>query len=192
MDLDINAIISRVTRVFMFDRTVFQEVEDDQAATQQAWVVVIVAAVASGIGAALGSLIGGGGFGGLILGLIVTPVLSVAGYFLWAFVTSWVGVNLFQAQTDFPEMQRVIGFAYAPNVLGIVSFIPCIGWLISLAGSLYALVLSVLAVKEGLDVEWPQAIITCVIGWVVNFVLVSVIGGIVLAGAIGASVLTSG
>ena len=191
MDLDINAIISRVTRVFMFDRTVFQEVEADQAATQQAWVVVIVAAVASGIGSALGSLIGGGGFGGLILGLIVTPVLTVAGYFLWAFVTSWVGVNLFQAQTDFPEMQRVIGFAYAPNVLGIVSFIPCIGWLISLAGSLYALVLSVLAVKEGLDVEWPQAIITCVIGWVVNFVLVSVIGGIVLAGAIGASVLTS-
>jgi uncharacterized membrane protein len=191
MNLDINAIISRVTRVFMFDRTVFQEVEDDQAATQQAWVVVIVAAVASGIGSALGSLIGGGGFGGLLLGLIVTPVLSVAGYFLWAFVTSWVGVNLFQAQTDFPEMQRVIGFAYAPNVLGIVSFIPCIGWLISLAGSLYALVLSVLAVKEGLDVEWPQAIITCVIGWVVNFVLVSVIGGIVLAGAIGASVLTS-
>jgi len=191
MDLDINAIISRVTRVFMFDRTVFQEVEADQAATQQAWVVVIVAAVASAIGAALGSLIGGGGFGGLLLGLIVTPVLTVAGYFLWAFVTSWVGVNLFQAQTDFPEMQRVIGFAYAPNVLGIVSFIPCIGWLISLAGSLYALVLSVLAVKEGLDVEWPQAIITCVIGWVVNFVLVSVIGGIVLAGAIGASVLTS-
>jgi len=191
MDLDINAIISRVTRVFMFDRTVFQEVEDDQAATQQAWVVVIVAAVASAIGAALGSLIGGGGFGGLILGLIVTPILSVAGYFLWAFVTSWVGVNLFQAQTDFSEMQRVIGFAYAPNVLGIVSFIPCIGWLISLAGSLYALVLSVVAVKEGLDVEWPEAIITCVIGWVVNFVLVSVVGGIALAGAIGASVLTS-
>ncbi|UCC62571.1 MAG: hypothetical protein JSV36_17705, partial [Anaerolineae bacterium] len=27
MNLDINAIISRVTRVFMFDRTVFQEVE---------------------------------------------------------------------------------------------------------------------------------------------------------------------
>ncbi|UCC63724.1 MAG: YIP1 family protein, partial [Anaerolineae bacterium] len=152
---------------------------------------VIVAAVASAIGSALGSLIGGGGFGGLILGLIVTPILSVAGYFLWAFVTSWVGVNLFQAQTDFPEMQRVIGFAYAPNVLGIVSFIPCIGWLISLAGSLYALALSVLAVKEGLDVEWPEAIITCVAGWVVNFVLVSVIGGIVLAGAIGVSVLTS-
>ena len=96
-----------------------------------------------------------------------------------------------QAQTDFNEMQRVIGFAYAPNVLGIVSFIPCIGWLISLAASLYALALSVMAVKEGLDVEWPQAIITCVIGWVVNFILVSVVGGMIIGAAIGVSVLSS-
>jgi hypothetical protein len=186
--MDFDAIISRVMRVFRFDLTVFQEVEEDQTATQQAWVVVVIAAVASGIGSAIGSLIAGGGFGGLILGLILTPILSLAGYFLWAFVTSWVGVNMFQAETDFGEMQRVIGFAYAPNVLGLLSFIPCIGWLISLAGSLYALALSVLAVKEGLDTEWPQAIITCIIGWVVNFILVSIVGGMILTAIIGVSV----
>jgi hypothetical protein len=191
MDLDYNAIMSRVIRVFSFDLSVFQEVEEDQAATQQAWVVVVIAAVASGIGSAIGSLIGGGGFGGLLLGLILMPILSVIGYFLWAFVTYWVGVNLFQGQTDFNEMQRVIGFAYAPNIVGIVGFIPCVGWLISLAGSLYALVLTVMAVKEGLDVEWPQALVTCAIGWIANFVLVSVVGGVILGGAIGASVLTS-
>jgi hypothetical protein len=191
MDLDYNAIMSRVIRVFSFDLSVFQEVEEDQVATQQAWVVVVIAAVASGIGSAIGSLIGGGGFGGLLLGLILMPILSVIGYFLWAFVTYWVGVNLFQGQTDFNEMQRVIGFAYAPNIVGIVGFIPCVGWLISLAGSLYALVLTVMAVKEGLDVEWPQALVTCAIGWIANFVLVSVVGGVILGGAIGASVLTS-
>lgn len=189
--MDFNAIVSRVMRVFTFDLTVFQEVEKDLTATQQAWAVVAVAAVASGIGSAIGSLIGGGGFGGLIAGFILLPILTVIGYFLWAFVTYWAGVNLFQAQTDFTEMQRVIGFAYAPNVLGLLSFIPCLGWLISLAASLYALVLSVLAVKEGLDVEWPQAIVTCIIGWIVNFILVSVIGGMVLGAAIGVSVLTS-
>ncbi len=32
MNLDFNAIISRVMRVFTFDLTVFQEVEEDQAA----------------------------------------------------------------------------------------------------------------------------------------------------------------
>lgn len=189
--MDFNAIISRVTRVFTFDLTVFQEVEEDQTATQQAWVVVVIAAVASGIGSAIGSLIGGGGFGGVLIGLIVMPILAVAGYFLWAFVTYWVGVNLFQGETDFAEMQRVIGFAYAPNVAGLISFIPCVGPLISIAGSLYALVLSVMAVKEGLDVDMGKAIVTCIIGWIVNFILVSIVGGVVLGAAIGAAVLTS-
>ena len=191
MNLDFNAIMSRVMRVFRYDLTVFQEVEEDQAATQQAWVVVFLAAVASGIGSALGSLISGGGFGGLLLGLIVTPILTIIGYFLWAFVTYWVGVNMFQGETDFEEMQRVIGFAYAPNVLGLLGFIPCVGFLISLAASLYALVLSVMAVKEGLDVDMGKAIVTCLIGWAVNFILVSVVGGLALGAAIGVSVLTA-
>ena len=192
MDIDFNAIISRVMRVFTFDLTVFQEVEEDQTATQQAWAVVVIAALASGIGSAISSLIGGGGFGGLLFGIILMPILAVIGYFLWAFVTYWVGVNLFQGETDFSEMQRVIGFAYAPNAVGIVGFIPCVGWLISLAGSLYALVLTVMAVKEGLDVDMGKAIVTCVIGWIVNFILVTVVGGMVVGAAFGVAAITSG
>jgi hypothetical protein len=190
--MDINAIISRVMRVFTFDLTVFQEVENDQTATQQAWVVVAVAAVASGIGSALGGLIEGGGFVGFILGLIVGPILAVLGYFLWAFITYWVGVNMFQGQADFNEMQRVIGFAYAPNVAGILHFIPCVGWIISLAGSLYALVLSVMAVKEGLDVDMGKAIVTCIIGWFVSFVLMFIPGLIIGLVAGGAAAIVSG
>jgi len=189
MELDFSAIMSRVMRVFTFDLSVFQEVEEDQAATQQAWAVVVIAAVASGIGSAIGSIITGGGFLGLIIGLILTPILALIGYFLWAFVTYWVGVNLFQAETDFGEMQRVIGFAYAPNMLGLLSFIPCAGWIIALAGGLYALVLSVMAVKEGLDVDMGKAIITCVIGWIVNMILVSVITGLIMGAVVGASVI---
>jgi hypothetical protein len=190
MNLDFNAIISRVIRVFTFDLTVFKEVEDDQTAVQQAWVVVAVAAVASGIGSALGSLINGGGFGGFILGLIVTPILSVIGYFLWSFVTYWVGVNMFEGETDFAEMQRVIGFAYAPNVVGILGFITCVGPIISLAGSLYALVLSVMAVKEGLDVDMGKAIITCAIGWVANLIVGFVLSAVIMAPFVGMAILS--
>jgi hypothetical protein len=189
MDLDFNAIISRVMRVFTFDLTVFQEVEEDQTATQQAWAIVVIAALASGVGSGIGNIISGGGFLGLILGLILTPILALIGYFLWAFVTYWIGVNLFQGETDFEEMQRVIGFAYAPNVLGLLSFIPCVGWIISLAGGLYALVLSVMAVKEGLDVDMGKAIVTCIIGWIVNLILVSGVMALIMGAIIGASVI---
>jgi len=189
VDLDFNAIIGRVTRVFTFDLTVFKEVEDDQTATQQAWAVVVIAALASAIGSAINSLITGGGFVGLLLALVLTPIFALIGYFAWSFLTYWVGVNLFQAQTDFKEMQRVIGFAYAPNALGLLVFIPCVGWLAAFAGGIYALVLTVLAVKEGLDVEWPQAIITCVIGWIASMILIGIptlIMGLVVGGAAAA------
>lgn len=172
--MDFNAIISRVTRVFTFDLTVFQEVEEDQTATQQAWAVVVIVAVASAIGSGIGSLIGGGGFLGLILGLVLTPITMVVGYFLWAFITSWVGTNMFQAQTDFAEMQRVIGFAFAPHILGFLAIIPCLGGFVAFIGGIWALVLAVMAVKEGLDVDWPQAIITCGIGWIASIILVGI------------------
>ena len=169
--MDFNAIISRVIRVFTFDRTVFQEVEEDQTATQQAWIVVIIAAVAAGIGAGIGTLILGGGFGGLLRGLILQPILAVIGYFLWAFVAYWIGVNLFQGETDFNEMQRVIGFAYAPSALGILAIIPCVGWLGALVGGIWAFVLTIIAIKEGLDVDWGPAIITSVVGWIISMIL---------------------
>lgn len=189
MNLDFNAIISRVMRVFTFDLTVFQEVEEDQTATQQAWAVVVIAALASGIGTGINSIITGGGFLGLIVGLILTPIFALIGYFLWAFVTYWVGVNLFQGETDFEEMQRVIGFAYAPNVLGLLNLVPCVGWIISLAGSLYALALSVMAVKEGLDVDMGKAIVTCIVGWIVNLILVSGVMALIMGTIIGAAVI---
>ncbi len=171
MDLDFNAIISRVVRVFTFDLTVFREVEEDQMATQQAWAVVIIAVVASAIGAAIGSLIAGLGIGSLFGNLIVDPIVRIIGYLLWAFITYWVGVNMFQGEADFNEMQRVIGFAYAPNVLGIFSIFSCLGWPIVIIGAIWSLILVVMAVKEGLDVDWGSAIVTCIIGWLAYIIL---------------------
>lgn len=179
MDLDYNAIMSRVIRVFSFDLSVFQEVEEDQAAIQQAWAIVVIAAVASTIGSAINSLLTGRGFTGFLLSLILTPIAFIVGYFLWALITYWVGVNLFQAQTDFDEMQRVIGFAQAPRVLGILAIIPCLGDLAAFLAGIYSLILSVMAIKEGLDVEWPQAVITGAIGWAASAILVAIPGIIV-------------
>ena len=179
MDLDYNAIMNRVIRVFSFDLSVFQEVEEDQAAIQQAWAIVVIAAVASTIGSAIGSLLDGRGFVGFLLSLILTPIAFIVGYFLWALITYLVGVNLFQAQTDFDEMQRVIGFAQAPRVLGILAIIPCLGDLAAFLAGIYSLILSVMAIKEGLDVEWPQAVITGAIGWAASAILVAIPGIIV-------------
>ena len=80
-------------------------------------------------------------------------------------MTYFVGTSLFGGEADLGEMLRVIGFAQAPQVLSIFSFIPCVGWLISLAGWVLSIYTGFLAVQEGLDLDTGKTIATVVIGW---------------------------
>jgi hypothetical protein len=56
-------------------------------------------------------------------------------------------------------MLRVIGFAFAPLAFGVVPYLgfPAAAWM---------LLASVIAVREGLDIPTPKALITMVAGWV--------------------------
>ena len=62
-------------------------------------------------------------------------------------------------------MLRVVGFAYAPMVLGLI---PCVGWIIGLLWTLAALVV---ATRQGLDVDTGKAVIVGVIGFVLVLIL---------------------
>ena len=125
-------MLERILRVFKLDRTVFAEVEHDESATSQAAIVVAIVAALSVIGTIiqmLFSLVRGGkpDIGGMILSVVVTFVITFINWAVWSGVTYLVGTKLFKGEATFGEMLRVIGFAYAPQMLGIV---PCIGGII--------------------------------------------------------------
>ncbi|HIC94561.1 MAG TPA: hypothetical protein EYP09_09985, partial [Anaerolineae bacterium] len=150
INVDFNQLVSRMIRAARLEVDLYEEVEADIEATSQAIAVVVIAALASGIGGALGGLLLRRGMAAFFGGLIISPIIALIGYFIWAFLTYFVGVNLFGGTADYGEMLRTIGFAYTPNVLGIASFIPCVGWLVALAGSIWALVAGVVAVRQAL------------------------------------------
>ena len=54
--MDFNSMIANVRRAMSLDRTFYQEVAYDERYSQEALMVVIVAAVLTGIGAFLGGL----------------------------------------------------------------------------------------------------------------------------------------
>jgi hypothetical protein len=58
----------------------------------------------------------------------------------------------------------VIGFAYAPLILGII---PCLGGLV---GSIWALIAGFVAVRQGLDFDNVKALLTVLIGFAVYFI----------------------
>jgi len=166
-------MLERVIGVFKLDTSVFEEIEHDENATGEAAIVVAIVAVLAALGSGIGASLGRGGFFGAFIGsLILVFVIWV----VWSAVTYIVGTALFGGTADMGEMLRVTGYAFAPQVLGII---PCIGWLIGFIWTLAALFV---AARQGLDLDNTKTAVTVVIGAFVYLlgaaILSLLIGGI--------------
>ena len=150
-------MLDRIMGVFRLDAATFEEIEHDQDATMQAALLVLVISVILGVGSGIGSAIVDEGFFGGFLSSIIS---AFVGWIVWSAITYFVGTSLFGGQADLGEMLRVIGFAYAPQILGIV---PCIGWLI---GAIWTLAAGFVAVRQGLDLDNTNALLTIIIGFI--------------------------
>jgi len=190
--MDFGTMLNRLIRAARLDISLYEEVEADTALTQEAITAVVIIAILSGIGTGLGTLIGGAGVGAFFVSLIVGVIVAVAGFFIWAFLTYFIGVNLFKGTADYGELVRTLGYAYGPNVLGLLAFIPIIGRLLSLAGSIWALVCGVVAVRQALDFDTTKAVLTVIIGWIVVIVITLLIGAITGLGVFGLAALSGG
>ena len=179
-------LVNRIIGVFKLDRQTFAEIEHDQSALTEAAIVVALVAFLGSIGSLISGVIGGSDMGGLLLSIILTFILTFVNWVIWSAITYFIGTNLFQGEADLPEMMRVIGYAYAPQMLGII---PCIG---AIVGALWSLVASYFAIKEGLDLDDGKTIATVLIGWLVTLVIGAVLGMIGVGGAIGIGALTGG
>ena len=102
-----------------------------------------------------------------------------------------MGTKLFEGDADFGEMKRTLGYAHAPRLLGLLSFIPCVGPILALAGFVLSLVAAVIAIREAMDFDTGKAVITAIIGWAVVLVLSIIIGVVLGVGAAGVGGLMS-
>lgn len=180
------SMIDRMIRAAKFDVEFYNEAERDTNLTQEALLVVVLVSLVSGAGSFLGGLISPNvGFGGALLGAVVTVVLGVVNYYIWAYVTFYAGTKLFNGQADPGEMLRTLGYAQTPRLLGLLGFIPCVGPLFSFIGWILSLIAAVIAIREALDFDTTNAILTAIIGWVIITVITIVIGTVLGIGAIG-------
>jgi hypothetical protein len=188
--MDLAKMFNRVTRAAMLDVGLYEEVEADTSLNQEALIVVILVSVLSGIGGFLQGVFKGD-IGAALLALVVGVVLGVVSYYIWAYVTYFVGTNLFGGTADAGELLRVLGYASGPRVLGVLGFIPCVGGLAGIVGAIWALVAGVIAVREALDFDTTKAVLTVIIGWVIVFAISLVVGLVFGVGAVGLGALGS-
>jgi hypothetical protein len=187
--MDFTAMFNRIVRAARLEVAFYNEVEADTSLNQEALMVVILVSVAAGIGSFLQGIVQGS-FGAAIIGLIVSAVMGVVGYYIWAYVTYFVGTNLFHGTADVGELLRTLGYASGPRLLSVLVFIPCVGALLSLAGAIWSLVAGVIAVREALDFDTTKAVITVIIGWVIIVVLTLMVAAVFGIGAAGLGALS--
>ena len=176
------SLISRMIRASRLEVDLYEEVEADTTATWQAFQAVIIASLASSLGFGILSLRIEGGtsfLGGLALGL----GMSIVGWLAWSLLAYWLGTTIFkgpETSATVGELMRTIGFSNSPRVLGFLLFIPILGLVINFIVSIWALVAGVIAVRQALDFSTLRAIGTCVVGWIIYSILLSIVTWIVM------------
>lgn len=174
------SLADRMMRAARLDVSLYEEVEADVGATPQAFWAVIIAALADGLGHALGGAMLGRGGPGVLGGLIVGAAGAVVGWIVWSYVTYWIGTQLFGGRATPGEMLRTIGFAQAPRVLTVVGFVPVLGGLVRLVVFFWLLLAGFIAIRQALDVSTGRAVATALLGWLA-MVIVSALAAALLA-----------
>jgi hypothetical protein len=146
-------LVQKMIRAARLDIELYEEVEKDQEATRQAFLVVLIAGICGGIGT-MGVAEGTG----LIKGLLS----EVIGWLLWSGIIFLTAI-LLNRRLELGELVRCLGFAYSPHALNILGFIPIIGFLIFGVVFLWGLAAFVVAVRQALDCETGMALLIVIL-----------------------------
>jgi hypothetical protein len=165
-----STFVDRIVRTAKLNAAAYEEVEADSSATGQALGVVVLSSLAAAMAT-------GPSIGGLIVGILV----SLAAWYVWAFLTYWIGTRLLpepQTRSSHGELLRVLGFASGPGMIRVVGAIPALRGLAFLVAAVWMLVAGVVGVRQALDYRgvW-RALGVVLIGWLAQWLIV----GIVLA-----------
>jgi hypothetical protein len=167
-------MLERMRGAALLDVPTYEEVEADRTATSQAAGVVALVALAQAIGAS------GQGVAAALVG-IATAVL---GWLIWSGITYLVGDKLLGGTATWGQLLRTLGFAQSPGLLYAFGIVPLLGGFLRFAVGIWILIAGIIAIRQACDFSTGKAIITAVIGWVVIFIPVAILG-VMAAGLTG-------
>jgi hypothetical protein len=164
-----SSFMNRMIRAAKLEVLLYEEVEADITATRQALLVVVLVAVASGIGQASS---GRNAIAQILFGLVT----ALLGWAVWSYVMYFVGTRFMGGTATYGELLRTLGFAESPGVLFILGIIPGIGPIIRTLAGIWVLITSFIAIRQALDIDNGKTVITIVLGIVALIVVYAIIG----------------
>lgn len=163
------SFVERVIGAAKLDGGVYEEVEHDPGATKQAAALVVLGSIATGV-VALGS--------GQIADFAIGIVLGLVAWAAYAWLAYFIGTRLLagpDTSASWSEVARTMGFAQAPRLLLVVSFVPVLGQIVAAVVSIWFLVTTVVALRAALDFGTWRAIATAILSWLPYVIVVSIL-----------------
>ena len=167
------AFVYRVMGSAVLSTATYEEIEGNRNATGQAFLVVLVASLATAVG-----------LGGLEAGHTGTfafvSILALLTWAIWSIVIFHVGGRLLpepQTRVDVGELLRTLGFAATPGVFMIFGVVPGLRMPLFVLTCIWMLASMVVAVRQALDYSTVgRALAVCAIGWLLAIGTALVIG----------------
>jgi hypothetical protein len=182
-------LVSRMWRATKLQPNLYEEVEADKAATNQAAAAVVIVSIATGLGAGLGTITSGGTFTA-VWNLFVGAAASLVAWLVLALFVYLVGVSILKGEetkSDWGEVLRTMGFANSPRFFKIFAFLPVVGAAIYLIAAIWSLIATIIAIRAALDFSTLRAILTAIIGVILYNLLIwaitHLVGGVPLLGS---------
>jgi hypothetical protein len=168
-----NTFLQRLIGALALDATIYEEVEADRGATGQAFVVVLLSAIAAGIGSR--------GIGGTTWpGILFIATVSLIAWVAWALVIFEIGGRLMpepDTSVDVGQLMRTIGFAAAPGLLRVLGVMSAATVPVFAVTAVWMLIAMIVAVRQALDYHsTARAIAVCGLGWALAIAIAVALG----------------
>ncbi len=164
--MDQQTLVGRMIGAARFDIPTYEEVEANTTLTNQAALVVVLAAIARGIGSVDAGTAG-------IIGAMIGGLL---GWAVWAGVTYLIGDKILGGTATWGELLRTLGFAQAPGVLMVLGVLGPISGIVEAVVGIWLLATGIVAIRQALDFGTGKAILTAFLGWVAGLIVVLLLG----------------
>jgi hypothetical protein len=117
-------------------------------------------------------------FGSLATGIIGSLIV----WFIYSLLCFWLGTTLFkgpETKSSLGELMRTLGFAYAPGLLNIFSFLPFIGSAIPFVTWVWTIIASVIAIRQACDFSTGRAIGTAIVAAIIPLIILILLAALI-------------
>jgi hypothetical protein len=192
--MDINKLIARVKNVLLSPKTEWPVIAQEQTdiATLYTGYIMILAAIPAVFGFLSSVLFSPLGIGLAFGIMIMSYAISLGLVFVMALIIDALAPT-FGAQKSQIQALKTVAYAYTASwVAGVFLIIPLVGWIIALAGGIYALVQMYFALPHTMKAPPEKAGGYFAVVLVIALVLSWIIGAIIATITIGAALGTAG